>query len=146
MKVEIFSQPYNPWEWVQSYQDEQAQLEHDFGATLVFVGTMRDFNQGDNVESMFLEHYPGMTEKNLEKIINHAMSEWNLIDVCIAHRVGDVFPGDSIVCVAVWSSHRKQAYEASRMIMETLKSTAPFWKKEKLEQQSRWVEKNTKGF
>jgi molybdopterin synthase catalytic subunit len=150
MKVEIFSQPYNPWEWVQSYQDEQAQLQHNFGATAVFVGTMRDFNEGDDVKSMFLEHYPGMTEKSLEKIINDAKSKWDLIDVCIAHRVGDVFPGEPIVCVAVWSSHRKEAYEANRMIMEALKSTAPFWKKEVLDKQSRqegrWVAKNTDGF
>ena len=150
MKVEIFSQSYNPWNWVQSYQNEQSHLKHNFGATSVFVGTMRDFNQGDNVTSMFLEHYPGMTEKGLEKIIKHAMNQWGLIDVCIAHRVGVIFPSDPIVCVAVWSSHRKQAYEANRMIMEELKSTAPFWKKEKLGQdgreQGRWVGKNTKGF
>ncbi len=157
MKVEIFSHPYNPWDWVQSYQEEQAQLHHNFGATAVFVGTMRDFNQGDDVKSMFLEHYPGMTEKSLEEIIQDAIKKWDLIDACIAHRVGNVFPGDPIVCVAVWSSHRKQAYEANRMIMEALKSTAPFWKKELLgqtgqnqdkqtEQLGRWVEKNTDGF
>lgn len=152
MKVEIFSQTYNPWEWVQSYQNKHAHLQHNVGATSVFVGTMRDFNEGDDVKSMFLEHYPGMTEKSLEKIIKQAISEWSLIDVCVAHRVGDIFPGDPIVCVAVWSSHRKQAYEANRMIMEALKSSAPFWKKEKLgkdgqkQEQGRWVEKNTKGF
>ena len=150
MKVEIFSQPYNPWEWVQLYQKEQAHLQHNFGATSVFLGTMRDFNEGDDVTSMFLEHYPGMTEKSLEEIIKRAMNQWELIDVCIAHRVGDIFPGDPIVCVAVWSSHRKEAYEANRMIMEELKSTAPFWKKENIGQsgkeQGRWVEKNTKGF
>jgi|TARA_B110000238_G_C16067388_1_gene413358 molybdopterin synthase catalytic subunit len=150
MKVEIFSQPYNPWEWVQLYQNEQEHLRNNFGATSVFIGTMRDFNEGDDVTSMFLEHYPGMTEKSLEEIINNTMAEWKLIDVCIAHRVGDIFPGDPIVCVAVWSSHRKEAYEANRMIMEALKSTAPFWKKENLgqgeQQKGRWVEKNTKGF
>ncbi|MDW3094447.1 MAG: molybdenum cofactor biosynthesis protein MoaE [Gammaproteobacteria bacterium] len=154
MKVEIFSHPYNPWDWVQLYQKEQSQLQHNFGATAVFVGTMRDFNEGDDVASMFLEHYPGMTEKSLEKIILDAIKACNLIDACIAHRVGDVFPGDPIVCVAVWSSHRKEAYEANRMIMEALKSIAPFWKKEQLGQDDqnqgqltgRWVEKNTDGF
>ena len=146
MKIEIFSQPYDPWEWVKSYQDEQSNLHHNFGATSVFVGTMRDFNEGDDVKSMFLEHYPGMTEKSLEKILQEANSQWDLIDVCIAHRVGDIYPGDPIVCVAVWSAHRKEAYEANRMIMEQLKSTAPFWKKEKLAKSDRWVNKNTEGF
>jgi len=147
MKVEIFEQPYNPFEWVQLYQNEQAELHHNFGATAVFIGTMRDFNEGDDVTSMFLEHYPGMTEKSLETIIQEAMQKWNLLDVAIAHRVGTILPGDPIVCVAVWSSHRKEAYEANRMIMEQLKSSAPFWKKEQLDENNgRWVEKNTKGF
>ncbi len=147
MKIEIFNQPFNPLEWVQSYQTDQTSLHHNFGATSVFVGTMRDFNEGDDVESMFLEHYPGMTEKSLEAIVLDAFKKWHLLDVAVAHRVGDVFPGDPIVCVAVWSSHRKQAYEANRLIMEQLKSTAPFWKKENLvNNHARWVEKNTEGF
>lgn len=146
MKVEIFSEPYDPWRWVKSYQDEQADLQHNFGATAVFVGTMRDFNEGDNVQSMFLEHYPGMTENSLEKIMHSAADQWELLDICIAHRVGQVHPGEPIVCVAVWSSHRKEAYEANRMIMEKLKTTAPFWKKEQLSGQDRWVKSNTKGF
>ena len=146
MKVEIFSESYDPWQWVKSYQDKQADLDHNFGATTVFVGTMRDFNEGDDVQSMYLEHYPGMTEKSLEKILQQACEQWQLIDACIAHRVGNVVPGEPIVCVAVWSAHRKEAYEANRMIMEYLKSTAPFWKKEHLSQEQRWVESNTKGF
>ncbi|MFK7795516.1 MAG: molybdenum cofactor biosynthesis protein MoaE [Gammaproteobacteria bacterium] len=146
MKVEIFHQSYDPWQWVKAYQEQQEALHHNFGATTVFVGTMRDFNEGDDVQSMFLEHYPGMTEKNLEKIMKQAAEQWDLLDICIAHRVGKVYPGDPIVCVGVWSSHRKQAYEANRMIMEELKSSAPFWKKEQLTHEDRWVETNTKGF
>ncbi len=146
MKIELFTEPYDPWQWVKSYQHEQAELKHNFGATCVFIGTMRDFNLGDDVQSMHLEHYPGMTEKSLEKIMLKAAEQWDLLDICIAHRVGTIYPGDPIVCVAVWSSHRKQAYEANRLIMEELKSTAPFWKKEQLSQEQRWVEKNTEGF
>ena len=146
MKVEIFNETYDPWQWVKSYQNEQQDLQHNYGATAVFVGTMRDFNEGDDVRSMTLEHYPGMTEKSLEKIMRSAKQQWDLLDICIAHRVGEVHPGEPIVCVAVWSSHRKEAYEANRMIMEQLKSTAPFWKKEQLDESDRWVETNTKGF
>lgn len=146
MKIEIFNHTYDPWDWVKSYQAQQNHLKHDFGATTVFVGTMRDFNEGDDVQSMFLEHYPGMTEKSLEKIMLQAAEQWGLLDICIAHRVGDVYPGEPIACVAVWSSHRKQAYEANRMIMEQLKSNAPFWKKEHLSDKHRWVKNNTKGF
>lgn len=146
MKVELFNENYDPWQWVRSYQDENAGLMHNFGATTIFIGTMRDFNEGEPVQSMFLEHYPGMTESSLEKIMQRAADQWHLNDVCIAHRVGNVYPGDPIVCVAVWSAHRKEAYEANRMIMEELKSTAPFWKKEQLTDQQRWVQFNTKGF
>ena len=120
--------------------------QHHIGATSLFIGTMRDFNEGDDVQSMVLEHYPEMTHKHLNQIAEEAIKTWQLIDLAIAHRVGEIFPGDSIVCVVVWSAHRKEAYEANRMIMEALKSTVPFWKNEKLKNGSRWVVKNTEGF
>lgn len=144
MKIEIFSSNYDPWQWAKDYQEE-INLAGKFGATTVFIGTMRDMNEGDQVESMLLEHYPGMTEKHLQKIAEKAMSEFALNDVAIAHRVGEVLPNDPIVCVVVWSAHRKEAYEANRMIMEDLKSQAPFWKKEQIQKGGRWVEKNTPG-
>ncbi|HHJ15457.1 MAG TPA: molybdenum cofactor biosynthesis protein MoaE [Gammaproteobacteria bacterium] len=115
------------------------------GATAVFVGTMRDLNEGDAVQGMLLEHYPGMTERYLEKISQAAAGRWNLIDSLIVHRVGELLPGEPIVLVAVWSAHRKEAFEASRWLMEELKSKAPFWKKERLAEGSRWVEHNTPG-
>ena len=104
---------------------------------------MRDFNQGDAVQSLFLEHYPGMTESYLAQIASEAAQRWDLIDTLIVHRVGELKPGDPIVLVAVWSAHRKDAFEASRYLMEELKSRAPLWKKEQLADGSRWVEKNT---
>ncbi len=146
MKVEILDKPFDPWQWVQSYQDDQERLQFNFGATSVFGGTMRDFNEGNDVQSMFLEHYPAMTEKSLHEIIQNAITKWDVIDINIAHRVGNIYPGDPIVCVVVWSIHRREAYEANRMIMEELKSNAPFWKKEQMKDGDRWVEKNTKGY
>ncbi|MGD8483625.1 MAG: molybdenum cofactor biosynthesis protein MoaE, partial [Thioalkalispiraceae bacterium] len=116
-----------------------------YGATAVFVGSMRDFNEGDDVQKMWLEHYPGMTEKHLEKIAHEAMQKWDLLDVLLVHRVGEIGPGEPIVLVAAWSAHRAAAFEASRYLMEELKSRAPFWKKEQLDNSSRWVAKNTPG-
>ena len=146
MKVELFPTPFDPWVWVQRYQNENMKQSYDHGATSIFIGSMRDLNEGDHVQSMELEHYPGMTEKHLQSICQAAVNRWDIIDICIAHRIGKVFPGDAIVCVAVWSVHRKEAYEANRMVMEELKSAAPFWKKEQLANETRWVEKNTQGF
>ncbi len=143
MKIELFDKPFDAWDWVKSCQRAQPNLQSKIGATSVFVGTMRDFNEGDEVRSMVLEHYPGMTEKHLTGISQTAMQEWDIMDICIAHRLGEIHPGEPIVCVAVWSAHRKDAYEANRLVMEELKSKAPFWKKEHLAKSSRWVEKNT---
>jgi len=146
MKIEIFKNSYNPWQWVEQYQSEYLSKQHNFGAATVFVGTMRDFNEGNEVQGMTLEHYPEMTHKYLQALAQKAIKRWGLVDLAIAHRVGEIEPGESIVCVAVWSSHRKAAYEANRMIMEELKNQAPFWKKERLISGTRWVEKNTPGF
>lgn len=104
------------------------------------------------VNGMVLEHYPGMTEKHLEKIVSEAKRKWDLLETLVIHRVGELLPNDPIVLVAVWSTHRKDAFEASRFIMEDLKSKAPFWKKEavidksKGAEKNRWVEKNTCGY
>jgi molybdopterin synthase catalytic subunit len=95
---------------------------------------------------MTLEHYPGMTEKELERIIGEAHERWQLLDELVIHRVGELLPNEPIVLVAVWSAHRKDAFEACRHIMEALKSRAPFWKKERLDQGVRWVDKNTDGY
>jgi molybdopterin synthase catalytic subunit len=144
MKTEIRSQGFDPWKEVLDYQQSHLDRHGKYGATTIFVGTMRDFNEGDRVQSMVLEHYPGMTEKHLQAIAARAMSKWDDIqDTLIIHRTGEVRPNDPIVLIAVWSGHRAAAYEANRYIMEDLKSKAPFWKKETLEAgASRWVERN----
>lgn len=147
MTVVIASEAFEPWQTLADYEEKMSQLGGQYGATAVFVGTMRDFNEGDSVSEMFLEHYPGMTEKHLENICLQATGEYQLLESLVVHRVGAIKPNDPIVLVAVWTAHRKQAFEACREIMEDLKSKAPFWKKEQLQDgQDRWVEKNTKGY
>lgn len=144
MFVEVLGSPFDPWQRVQAYQARLAAGQ--YGAVAVFVGTMRDFNAGDVVRSMTLEHYPGMTENYLEQISRTAAARWDLFDTLIIHRVGQLQPNDPIVLVAVWSVHRKDAFEASRWLMEELKSHVPFWKKERLADGERWVEMNTEGY
>lgn len=118
-----------------------------FGATASFVGTMRNHNEGDSVTAMTLEHYPGMTENQLEAVIEDAKKQWDIIDALIVHRVGEILPGNPIVLTAVCSAHRAAAFDACRFLMEALKSRATFWKKETLASgEQRWVEKNTPGY
>ena len=147
MKVKICAEAFDPWRELQSYQEIVGRNSSKFGATSIFIGTMRDYNEGVSVQSMSLDYYPGMTEKQLEKIIADAAKQWQIIDAAIVHRVGEIRPDETIVMVAVWASHRGDAFDACRFIMEALKSTAPFWKKEQLASgQTRWVEKNTDGY
>jgi molybdopterin synthase catalytic subunit len=142
VKIEIRTQAFDPWAEINRYQGE---LLGRYGATAIFVGTMRDFNEAVMVYSMTLEHYPGMTERHLQRISEEAMARWDILDLLLLHRVGEVQPGDPIVLVAVWSAHRAAAFEACRFLIEDLKSQAPFWKKERLDTGFRWVEKNTPG-
>lgn len=145
MLIEVLPAAFDPWQRLQAYQAERLPAGQ-YGATAVFVGTLRDFNAGDSVQAMTLEHYPGMTEKYLQQISQQAAERWDLLDSLILHRVGPLTPNEPIVLVAVWSAHRKDAFEASRWLMEELKSRAPFWKKEQLREGARWVEGNTAGY
>lgn len=142
MQVDIRNTAFEPYAELQAYQ-ENMQNVGQYGATAVFVGSMRDFNEGDTVKSMLLEHYAGMTEKYLKQISQQAAARWSILDSLIIHRVGQIQPNDPIVLVVVWSAHRKDAFEASRFLMEELKSKAPFWKKEYLREGQRWVQQNT---
>ncbi|MDH5786379.1 MAG: molybdenum cofactor biosynthesis protein MoaE [Chromatiales bacterium] len=148
MKIVVDTTPLSPWEALAEYEREVVAPAHPgrYGAAATFVGTMRDFNEGDAVQGMFLEHYPGMTEKQLGLIADEAFGQWSLLDGLLLHRVGELKPSEPIVVVAVWSAHRKDAFEACRFIMEALKSRAPFWKREELHSGSRWVEKNSEGY
>ena len=120
---------------------ERLAARHDSGAIVTFVGKVRDFNQGDAVKGLSLEHYPGMTEKALVDIVNQARARWPLQECTLIHRIGDLLLGDQIVLVAVSSAHREAAFEACHFIMDFLKTRAPFWKKElTAEGIQRWVE------
>jgi len=146
MKIEICATPFDPMQALAAYQDSLTGLRGQYGATAVFIGTMRDFNEGNSVQSMTLEYYPGMTEQQLQQIVAAAEQRWEVLEVLVMHRVGMLYPNDPIVLVAVWSAHRAAAFEACRAIVEELKSQAPFWKKETLSDGAqRWVEKNTAG-
>ncbi|MGZ8163135.1 MAG: molybdenum cofactor biosynthesis protein MoaE [Methylobacter sp.] len=147
MVVKICADIFDPWQEVQKYQNSANEMAGKFGATSIFIGTMRDFNESDTVKGMTLEHYPGMTEKHLEKIIAQAQQQWQILDALVVHRTGNILPNEPIVLVAVWTSHRGDAYDANRYIMEALKSTAPFWKKEFLNSDDeRWLVKNSNGY
>jgi molybdopterin synthase catalytic subunit len=113
---------------------------HNIGALAVFVGQVRDFNEGQAVTELFLDHYPGMTEATLESIASHAEARWPLGGTMIIHRVGDLAAGDPIVMVAAASAHRHAAFEACQFMMDVLKTEAPFWKREQGQDGGKWVE------
>ncbi|MCZ2134760.1 MAG: molybdopterin synthase catalytic subunit MoaE [Burkholderiales bacterium] len=110
------------------------------GASVSFVGYVRDVNDGAEVGAMFLEHYPGMTERELHAIAAQAHARWPIIDTLIIHRVGELPALAQIVLVAVTSAHRGDAFAACEFIMDYLKTRAPFWKRERTTQGERWVD------
>ncbi len=110
------------------------------GAVASFIGVCRDANDGEAVKKMTLEHYPGMTEKAIEKIIFEARRRWDVMDALVIHRIGELKPTDQIVLVVVTGAHRGEAFAACEFIMDYLKTRAPFWKKEETPQGARWVE------
>ncbi len=111
---------------------------HDMGAVVTFTGIVRDLDAA-SLDVMEIEHYPGMTEKALEKIAAEAAERWSLGDVLVIHRYGRMAPGDQIMMVATAARHRKDAFEAAEFLMDYLKSRAPFWKKEHSGETADWV-------
>ena len=140
--VLLFEHSFSPYELLQQYQHEHIDPV-SCGATASFIGTMRDHNENVTVHRMFLEHYPGMTERQLQELIQVAQERWQFTDALIAHRVGEISPGDTIMLAVVWSAHRSAAFAACQQLVESLKSQAPFWKKEVTAQGERWVARNT---
>ena len=110
------------------------------GAVASFVGVVRDMNDEQSIARMMLEHYPGMTEKALESIVDEAKRRWDIIDIAVVHRVGELQPLDQIVLVVVVGAHRGEAFAACEFVMDYLKTRAPFWKKEQTPHGARWVE------
>ena len=110
------------------------------GAVCSFIGTVRDRNDGSAVSSMELEHYPGMTEKAIEAMMDEAMARFDIFGARVIHRVGLLQPLDQVVMVAVTSAHRGQSFQACEFLMDYLKTQAPFWKKEQTLEGARWVD------
>jgi molybdopterin synthase catalytic subunit len=110
------------------------------GAVAAFIGTVRDVNDDARVATMTLEHYPGMTEKALARIVDEAKARWDLCDALVIHRIGTLGPTDQIVLVGVTSAHRGEAFAACEFIIDYLKTRAPFWKKEATATGERWVD------
>ena len=130
-----------------SLGDEYAAIRSragDAGAIVTFTGLVREIYGDDSsagaVQSLTLEHYPGMTEKCLKDIQQKAEARWPLLATRIIHRVGELCSHDQIVLVATASAHRQAAFESAEFIMDYLKSEAPFWKKQKSENESSWIE------
>lgn len=149
MNISLTDQSIDPWQALQNYEASQRQLHGKHGAMVTFIGSMRELNEGAAVQAMFLEHYPAMTQKHMEKIANEALQRWDILDVMMVHRFGHIQPNETIVVLAVWSAHREAAFAACRYLIEELKRRAPFWKKETLAQgentvagDSRWVKQS----
>ena len=136
MPVRIQTQDFDLSQEVKQLRAGDARV----GAIATFVGTVRDRNDGSDVAAMTLEHYPGMTEKSLEEIIEKAKARWDIFEVLIIHRVGPLNIEDQIVLTAVTSAHRGEAFAACEYVMDYLKTLAPFWKKEDTSEGVRWVD------
>ena len=136
MKVKVQTEDFDVSEELKLLRQNKPQI----GAVAIFVGTVRDLNQGDEIDSMEIEHYPDMTEKALQDVLNKANERWTLQNTTIIHRVGKLKPLDQIVLVATASAHRGDAFAACEFVMDYLKSSAPFWKKEATQEGSRWVD------
>lgn len=140
--IQLMEDDFDPWVLLADYFGQGN--DAGTGARDIFIGCMRDANEGRQVQRMRLEHYPGMTERVLAQIVADAQANWPLHDVLVVHRVGLLLPAQAIVVVAVSATHRAPAFGACREIVERLKHEAPFWKKEWLaDGSSRWVTRNT---
>lgn len=140
MPVIIASKPFDPWSALADYEQTLTLLQGKMGAVATFVGTTRDFNASEQVKTLFIEHYAGMTEKYLQATTETAMQRWLIGECLIIHRVGTLQPGETIVLIAVWATHRHPAFASCQFLLETLKTKAPFWKCETLiDGNRRWL-------
>ncbi len=143
MKVLITKDVLDPYKEVLDFE-KSALPAGKHGGVVSFVGTMRDFNDGQDVAAMDLDYYPEMTERHIERVCQEAIDEWDVMDALVVHRVGKMVPTDPIVLVAVWSAHRKDSFDACRYIINYLKDSAPFWKCEVTQSgEKHWVEHNS---
>jgi molybdopterin synthase catalytic subunit len=133
MDIRVQSDPFDPGAELTRFSERQSKA----GAVVTFTGIVRDTREG--LQSMRIEHYPGMTEAALSKIAQDAQSRWSLQDTLIIHRFGDLSPGEIIMMVTTASKHRADAFQAADFLMDFLKSRAPFWKKEITKSGEEWV-------
>lgn len=133
---------FSPYQRLQDYE-KQCRRPGESGATVNFIGSVRDMHAGLCVDAMTIECYPEMALQEIEQLCEDAVEQWQLDDFLVMHRYGKVEPGDTLVLVAVWSAHRQQAFDACRYIIHHLKHKAPFWKQEHRGDSSRWLESNT---
>ena len=136
MAIRVQLEPFDPGAEVNALHAANLGI----GAVVSFVGYVRDFNAGREVGGMFLEHFPGMTEKSLAKIALEAEQRWPLLNLQVIHRIGRLEPGEPIVFVGTTSAHREAAFEACAFVMDYLKTRAPFWKKDDPAEGACWVE------
>ncbi|MEE4345669.1 MAG: molybdenum cofactor biosynthesis protein MoaE [Paracoccaceae bacterium] len=134
MRIVVQQQPFDPGAQMNAF----AAGRDDLGAIVTFTGVVRD-DPANPLRQMMIEHYPGMTERALEKIATEAQTRWSLGDVLVIHRFGPMRPGEQIMMVATAARHRKDAFEAAEYLMDYLKSRAPFWKKEQGADGEGWV-------
>lgn len=135
-RVAIQTQDFNVADEIEALRRANRQV----GAVCSFIGTVRDRNEGSDVRTMELEHYPGMTEKSIEAMIDEALRRFDIFGARVIHRVGLLQPLDQIVLVAVTSAHRGESFQACEFLMDYLKTQAPFWKKEDTPEGARWVD------
>ena len=135
-RVSIQTEDFNLGAQVEALRQNDKRV----GAICTFTGTVRDRNDGLNVSSMELEHYPGMTEKAIEAMVDEAHKRFDIYGVRVVHRVGLLQPLDQVVMVAVTSAHRAESFKACEFLMDYLKTQAPFWKKEQTPEGARWVD------
>ncbi len=136
IKVKVQAEDFNINEELKLIKDA------NIGALVSFIGLVRDVD--NKLDAMILEHYPKMTKKSLKNIANQASNRWDISNIIIIHRFGKLKPKDNIVLVITTSSHRKDAFLANEFIMDYLKTKAPFWKKEIIDNNERWVESKSK--
>lgn len=135
IRIEVREAPFDVGEEVRSV----GAASPGIGAVASFVGLVRDINEGDDVSGLFLEHYPGMTEKQIAAIVDEARDRWDVQAATVIHRVGHLDPGEEIVLVAIGSGHRQDAFQACEFVMDYLKTRATFWKKEQTGDGMRWL-------
>ena len=143
--ISLRDEPFDPYAELSAFTIRMAEDRALYGAESHFIGTMRSFNEGDSVSTLWLEHYPGMTEREIARIVEEERKQLHFGPALVIHRIGQLKPGEPIVLIALFSAHRRASLNGTQRIIERLKHEAPFWKKELTPLGERWVESNTQG-